>query len=433
MADRYRKRLERDVDRWIEAGLIPEDNRTNILDTIAPPLARWSAQGAAAILGAVLLALAALSFVAANWTEIAPLPRFIILLSALSVTYLGAAASMARGNGPLGHALALLGSALFGAGIVLTAQTFNMSSFYQTGLWIWAVGAFATAIVLPSRPVLIFASVLAGTYGIIEGQSLLSPGPVWLYLPIFIGLVIAAWRMGSTVTSNLLGLSFVIWLGHAVNSLDQGYGADLLQVCAYALCAGAVALITARLGGFEIAGMRVLSGWTLGAAAMSLIATQATIDIAGASTGSPQLITVAAGACLVCLVMLAIQTAGNAMDKSAALCLGIAAAGLLALPWIDRWLGEDANLILELILGALVYSASVALILIGARPGAGFIGGIGVAFFVAQSIYVYVNLFGDLLNTASFFAVGGALMIALSIGLTRWRKSMTVSANGGEA
>ncbi len=36
MLDRYRKRLKRDLDRWIEAGLVPAQNREAILKDVGP-------------------------------------------------------------------------------------------------------------------------------------------------------------------------------------------------------------------------------------------------------------------------------------------------------------------------------------------------------------------------------------------------------------
>jgi uncharacterized membrane protein len=126
-----------------------------------------------------------------------------------------------RNNTVLGHAMALLGAALFGGGIALTAQTFNMSAFHQTGLWIWALGALATAIALPSRPVLILASGLTGIYAFVEAGNALSVGPVWLYLPLMAAIAVAASRLESKVTMNLLSLSFIVWLGHALYAIDR--------------------------------------------------------------------------------------------------------------------------------------------------------------------------------------------------------------------
>jgi uncharacterized membrane protein len=431
MADRYKKRLEKDLDRWIAAGLVPNANRDAILNAIAPPPARWSAQGAAAILGAVLLALAALSFVAANWSELSRLSRFVVILTALSAAYGAAGIAFARNNTALGHALALLGAALFGGGIVLTAQTFNMSAFHQTGLWIWALGALATAIALPSRPVLIFASLLTAVYAFLEADNALSVGPVWLYLPLMAAGAAAAWRLESKVTMNLLSLSFIVWLGHALYAIDRSDEAALALICAYSLCAGAIALVTARLRGLEITGAGIASAWTLTAAAASLIAAQAAINHAESQAPTLLITGISAAALVICLLAILAQGRAGALGKSAALALACAAVAVCALPWIDLAIGESATLWLELMVGALVFVAAVTLILIGARPGAGLVGGIGVALFAGQSLYIYVELFGDLLNTAAFFFIGGVLLIGLSVGLTRWRKSLASRSEGG--
>jgi uncharacterized membrane protein len=430
MADRYKKRLQSDLERWIAAGLVPEANRAAILDNIAPPPARWSAQGAAAILGAILLALAALSFVAANWSALAPLLRFAVILAALTAAYAGAAIALVRQNAALGHALALLGAALFGGGIALTAQTFNMSSFYQTGLLLWALGALATAIAIPSRPVLILASVLAAVYGVAEAGNALSTGPVWFFLPLWLALAAAGSRLGSTVTMNLLGLSLVFWLGHALYAIDPADRADLALASVYSLIMGAAALLTARLSGLGVSGAGVLSAWSIAAAAASLIGAQAAINHMDAAAPALVFTLMGGGALVIVVIAVVVQVGAKALGRSAGVALALSGAAVFALPWIDLGVGEGAEFLLELLLGGLVFIAAVTLILIGARPGAGYIGGIGVALFVGQSIYVYTELFGDLLDTASFFFIGGVLLIGLSIGLARWRKTIAGDAKG---
>lgn len=430
MADRYKKRLQSDLDRWISDGLVPEANRDAILSNIAPPPARWSAQGAAAILGAILLALAALSFVAANWSELSRLSRFIVILAALSAAYGAAGFALMRNNTVLGHALALLGAALFGAGIVLTAQTLNISAFHQTGLWIWALGALATAIALPSRPVLILASALTGIYAFVEAGNALSSGPVWLFLPLMAAIGMAASRMESKVSVNLLSLSFIAWLGHALYAIDRSDETALALICAYSLCAGASALVTARLSGRGVSGAGIASAWTLAAAAGSLIAAQAAINHVEAQAPTLVITAISATALILCLLAILAQVRADALGRGAAIALASAAVAVCALPWIDLAMGEGATLWLELMVGALVFVAAVTLILIGARPGAGLIGGIGVALFAGQSLYVYIDLFGDLLNTAAFFLIGGLLLIGISVGLTRWRKSLAARSEG---
>jgi len=199
MGDGYLKRLARDLDRWIADGLVPAQNRQAILDSAAPSPRRGSAAGAAATLGAILLALAALSFVAANWSELPKLARFILILAALWASLGGAAAAFARGAPALGHALALLGAALFGAAIMLTAQTFNMSAFRNTGVLIWAAGALATALVIPSRPVLVLAAGVGALWAGLEAGNPFAPGPVWTYLALW---AVTAGRFASEIINH---------------------------------------------------------------------------------------------------------------------------------------------------------------------------------------------------------------------------------------
>lgn len=216
MADRYLKRLARDLDRWISDGLVAAQNRQAILDSAAPSPRRWSAAGAAAILGAILLALAALSFVGANWSELPKIARFALILGALWASLGSAAAAFARGAPALGHALALLGAALFGAAIMLTAQTFNMSAFRNTGVLIWAAGALATALVIPSRPVLVLAAGVGALWAGLEVNNPLTPGPHWAYLALWFVTAAAALRMTSSVTLHLLAACLVFWIGHTL-------------------------------------------------------------------------------------------------------------------------------------------------------------------------------------------------------------------------
>ncbi len=424
MADRYRKRLQSDLERWIAAGLIPAANRDAILNDIAPSPPRWSAQGAAAILGAVLLGLAALSFVAANWADLSKALRFATILGVLSLTYLGAGVAFARQYTALGHGLGILGAALFGAGIILTAQTFNMSSFTQTGILIWAVGALATAIAIPSRPVLILASVLGATFAGMEMSNPLTAGPVWLYAPLWIGLAATASRLGSSVSMNILGASLIAWLWHAFYEIGGSTDIALAGISAFILFTGALSILFAGLRQRTVTGAGILSAWTLSAAGLGLIGAQAELGPADAEIPSLVMIVLGLVGMAGALVGLIWQVRAGAMQARAGLALSAGAIGVLALPWIAAGVGEGAVLGLEILLGIVTYGAAVTLILVGARPGNNLTGGLGVALFVGQSIYVYQELFGDLLNTAAFFLAGGVLLIALSIGLTRWRKTI---------
>lgn len=423
MTDGYLKRLARDLDRWIADGLVPAGNREAILSSAARPQRRWNAAGAAAILGAVLLGLAALSFVAANWNELPRLARFAIIIAALCASYGGAAAAFARSNAALGHALALLGAALFGAAIMLTAQTFNISAFRNTGVLIWAAGALITAIAIPSRPVLILAAGLGALWAGMEAGNPFAPGPVWAYLALWAATALAAVRLHSAATMHLLAAGLIVWTGHMLFEvlgqavLDARFGA-----AAFTLVTGALAIAAslARARGHE--GADVLAGWAATAAALGALALQGAGGWAGEAEGAPLirygLIAGAAGAVIAAGLALRLR-AGSLTPVAVA---GLAAAGgfIALFPLLPL----DA-LAADLLLGAAVYAGAAALVIAGAAPGRRFAGTLGVTVFALQSLYVYTRLFGDLLNTAAFFLIGGLLLIALSVLIGRWARRQT--------
>ena len=210
----YRTRLTHDLERWIAAGWVDATHRQAILGDIASRPGRWNAAGALAILGAALLAMSALSFVAANWEAMPRLVRFATIVLALWAALLGAGRAFDRNAPVIGHALALLGAALFGAAIMLTAQTFNMTAFRNTALLVWATAAAGIALVLPSRPVLILATGLGALWAGMEAVSPNAPGVVWAYLPVWGATALLARHLGSRVSFNLLAPALFMWIAH---------------------------------------------------------------------------------------------------------------------------------------------------------------------------------------------------------------------------
>ncbi|OAB61832.1 hypothetical protein AY599_09340 [Leptolyngbya valderiana BDU 20041] len=423
------KRLKGDLDRWIEKGLVPAQHRQAILDDVAPARAGWSASGAVAILGAVLLAFAAVSFVAANWDAIPRIGRFAVILAALWASLLGSGAAFSRNNSALGHALAVLGAALFGAAIALTAQTFNISAFRNTGVLIWAGAALVTAAILPSRPVLILAALLGAFWAGAEAANPLTPAHVWSYGPLWLVTAALGWRMKSAVTLNLLGLAGLVWGGHLLFETTQGTLGDAHRFAVYAVINGALAMGFAALRDRAVFGAGIPAAWFGAAALAAGFALQSGSQTAAAA---PTLYLALTGAALAALSVAAMaRAATRAIGWTSA--VGLVAAGLAAaaLPVIHASIGDGAAFAVEVGAGAAVYAAATALILIGATPGRRAAGVLGVLLFIAQTLYVYGVLFGGLLGTAVFFALGGLLLLGLSLVLGRIARRLAVT--GSEA
>ena len=79
----YQSRIRKDLERWIEAGWVDAGQRDAILGDVASSGRAWNAAGALSLLGAVLLAMSAISFVAANWDAMPKLLAFVFLVTAI--------------------------------------------------------------------------------------------------------------------------------------------------------------------------------------------------------------------------------------------------------------------------------------------------------------------------------------------------------------
>ena len=432
----YKSRLAGDLDRWIGKGWIEANRREDILGDVPDPVKRWTAIGALAILGAVLLAMAALTFVAANWDAMPRLLRFATVLAALWISLLGAGRAFDRGADALGHALAVLGAALFGAAIMLTAQTFNMTSFRNTAVLIWALAALATALAIPSRPVLILATLLGGLWGGLEIASDHADTVVWGYLPVWAATAALALYLKSKVSMHLLALGLVLWGAHALHRYEVSTDIAIISVqAAGTLLYGAVALAGALARDRGVPGGGVLAGWMAVAAMIMALALQARIDapVEGKLMGPAYFGPSMAALGLILLVGILRLTWGRLRLLPAAGLLAVGAV-VFVLPPLSGAAAPDMSWLVELLYGALFYAGAVALILQGSSEQARATGTIGIAAFAGQTIYVYAETFGGLLDTALFFFIGGAILFAMAAGLWAWRRRQATPADaGGEA
>ena len=83
----YRRRLETDLTTWQNDGVIPPATADAIRAKLGPMPKGINIPTVVGILGALLIAAAFLTFVAANWTEIARPLRFAVLLVGIAGAY----------------------------------------------------------------------------------------------------------------------------------------------------------------------------------------------------------------------------------------------------------------------------------------------------------------------------------------------------------
>ena len=313
-----------------------------------------------AVLGAAVLCFAGMTFVAANWDEMARWLRLITLFGAMWGCYGVAYVLLRKGLNAFGQGAVLAGCGMFGASIMLIAQTYHIEGNPPDAVLLWAAGTMLAAGLL--------RSVVAGALGfglltLWSGWEM-SLGSPWLFGAherfVTHWPFIAAWLAATGLAAwqrwphgaHMSGIALVGW---ALVSLVNGASSDLFLMAGLAVAALAV--------------------WQARSAASGLSA----------------------------------RLPWQSVFVYAALN---ATSAFWALQFDARGLQEWAYAGVGLLAAVILVAAARA---IPSRMGALA----GYAFFAAELIYVYFETLGSLIGTAGFFALCGVTLIAIAWGAMR--------------
>ncbi|MEJ8574533.1 DUF2157 domain-containing protein [Microbaculum marinum] len=436
----YRRRLERDLDAWQERGLVTPEAAEEMLASIGQE-ARPRTAIILGFLGAILIAFSAIAFVAANWADMARPFRLGLLVAGMAACY-GIAALMSLARHPwFADAAIFAGSALFGASIMLVAQSYHISGDYPDALLMWGVGAFIAALLGPSRASLLLALVVLSLwswYEVVDYGWMVH----WPYVVavVLIGVVAGAWHWSSGIHLSVLAL--VGWI--VVSVLNSAYENDWSAASSVCVGCGA-ALVFFALGRFLSAHVH----WTKASAfgpvfgiygLIGFLAMLILLQFAIFDSGIPDLeidrppLMVAGVLIALAGLLLAITRAGLRsilLDGAVPLAMGIAAIGLSLAAARNEAFAESLGM--QILLGVLVMVAGVWTVAFGNRVGSRAAATFGLIAFAAEVLYLYFVTFGTLLDTAVFFLTGGILMIALAAILVRLQRRLTPADGGARA
>lgn len=419
----YLERLKRDLERWIERGWVTPAHAQNILSEMdAGATARHIPQ-VLAIMGAVLFGFAAMSFVAANWAEIPKSIRLLMLFIALWTAWGAAFFAQRRGHPAYAEAGVVAGLALFGANIMLIAQIYHVDSNTPDWLLLWSAVALAAAWGLPSRSALAISFLLTTLWSTwaVQNESavhwtFLLPWVVATWLTVRL-----SWRAGLHLSLITLCIWLVVSADELINLIGCGQG-DLTALFALAalliwILGLRVSASSMRFGSIlETYGMVIVFGliWTLqihtgGSHASFTWTALALIGMAG--VGALAFAEVSAG-------RLALR------DYT-----GLVVAGLGAV--LYPLIAEHGNATM-IIYAALFMALTIWLVAYGTNRHHRIALNAGLVAFTGECLYLYFQTLGTLLDTATFFALGGVILIAGSLILPRIRRRLVATANEGE-
>ena len=157
--DEFARRLRQEVPQWETDGLISPEQGAAILDRYGSeaPGDSGSAIGnrvvtVIAVMGAVLIGLGIIAFIAANWSEIPKLAKLALMVVGTPAIYAVGYFVAYRFNYPrIGIAVILLGAIAFGASLHLVAQTYHVEVNHPVLVPLWFVGVIPLAYITRSR------------------------------------------------------------------------------------------------------------------------------------------------------------------------------------------------------------------------------------------------------------------------------------------
>ncbi len=233
------RRLRRDLPRWRQLGWVTEEGERQIAAELGRSWMNVGVAPALAMLGAIMLGFAAMSFVAANWQAMPKLARLVVLFGSVWAAYGISGVLLQRGNQRFADAAVLLATSLFGASIMLIAQMYHMEGNPPDAVLTWSLGTLLAGLVLGSQAALALAMVLAALWS--GWQADLIGGVHWNFLPLWAAISAAfywkGWRPGLQLAGLALG-GWVIMLGY---QLDGGHAHGLVTAIGLAIAAAALA------------------------------------------------------------------------------------------------------------------------------------------------------------------------------------------------
>ncbi|MFT4202241.1 DUF2157 domain-containing protein [Gordonia sp. (in: high G+C Gram-positive bacteria)] len=240
----YTERVADDLDRWVAAGLVPAENRDAILATL-PARRRVDAVTALIWVAAVLLGLAVVAFVAANWDGIPRLVRFGLLLAGFLAAAAGGAEALRRAHRLASDVLLTIAALVFASAIGLTGQIFDITGNPPAVPYGAGAAAVALGLAGASRGALAVGviAVLIGDFMTVEGGW---PVPVSLVLAPVALVLALRWRsafLAHVASIAVLGVGLWFTLHNDLRGWPI-YGIALVL----ALLAASPAVLTGRRG-----------------------------------------------------------------------------------------------------------------------------------------------------------------------------------------
>lgn len=215
--------LKNQLENWVNKGILNENQKNDILNlyiwpeekAVIHPQEKPSLKLITVLqaIGASLIGIGVISFIAFNWTKMTNLTKLILIIIAIVSSHFTGFYLLT--NKPkyqkAGFSFIFLGNILYGAGIWLVAQMYHISYGFTTGIFLWALGIIPFAYLVKSKLNYFLAAGLFLLWTL--GESIGFQKPHLSYLFILLGLLgPLSYYLKSKVGLTLCIITGGIWL-----------------------------------------------------------------------------------------------------------------------------------------------------------------------------------------------------------------------------
>lgn len=385
---------EKQIKQWLKEGTITEEQAKKMLADTSQYKKEQSSNKliiALSTIGAILLGIGVILFVASNWQQMPNIIKVLILLGSTAGSYyLGYVLRYQKQTLiKVGASLIFLGALLFGATIFLIAQMYHINANSHTLVLIWLIGIIPLVYALQTKPIAGLSSLLffiwIGLF-VFRNVSFERASADFFGLPVLY-LVSGIW---------LFGIGGLHYLANNLKGVARIYRVAAINIVMLALFLLTFRFFSGYYGEFNIRkGLEFTSQFTTGFVGFSILA----------------------------IIFTIVNLFFNPAKSDTSILEGSIGLGLSALVLIFFFYPATTNIyviLFNLILAGLI----LTLLFIGYQREDMRLVNIAMVYLSILVIVRYFDFFWKLLPRSIFFMVGGLILVMGGVALEKKRRQL---------
>lgn len=383
---------KKQIDQWLKDGTITKKQAQKMLaDSSKYKKEEHSNKLIVTVstIGAILLGIGAILFIASNWRVIPNIMKLLILIgSTFGAYYVGYIFKYQKKNLPqVGASLIFLGALLFGATVILITQIYNINANNHVLVLIWLIGILPLVYVLRSMPIVGLVSLLF----LLWIGLFFSPTNSWWFFGLLGPLIFVLYILGSVMLFAIGGLHYAKEDFGDIGRIYRLAGLKVLMITLFFLSFSGFSKASSKF--FQLYD-KIPNQLMIGIVVFSIVAIIATV----------------------------INWFFNSSERLSRI-EGPIAIGLVALALIFFFYPSETS-IYVLIFNLVLVGMIAILIYAGYEREDMKLVNIGMFWLSVFIVVRYFDFFWDLMPRSLFFMVGGLILVLGGIALEKKRRQL---------